>query len=173
MGWKWVLSGCLAVSNSNSNKTTLYLIAHNLTEECLITVKYHRHLLLEGEIFCDISGTQKDQQFSLLVSGPTCTKILYWKDLILEKLSKMICKKHMDFSICRGRGGGLVGSFSMFSATHQNASKAWGVNQHMENSICFLQIIFESFLYRDVCIYWQMNAASLFWKPKSWFWTPI
>ena len=42
----------------------------------------------------------------------------------LGKLSKMICKKHMEFSMC------------------------WLENDpplHMEKSICFLQIIFESF----------------------------
>ena len=146
MGWKWVLSGCLAVSNSNSNKTTLYLIAHNLTEECLITVKYHRHLLLEGEIFCDISGTQKDQQFSLLVSGPTCTKILYWKDLILEKLSKMICKKHMEFSICWLVLGNSK-TFSFFPIMHfgglQKTYGKWPCHDRFWS--CFLHILFESF----------------------------
>ena len=40
----------------------------------------------------------------------------------------------MEYSICRGGGGSGRVIFHMFSATHQ----------HVKNSICFLQILFES-----------------------------
>ena len=59
----------------------------------------------------------------------------YWHSILtLGKLSKIIWKKHMEFSKCRGGSGRVI--FYMFSTTHQNASKAFF--SHFRHFYCVL-----------------------------------
>ena len=83
------------------------------------------------------------------------------------KLSKIIFKKHMEFSICKGGGGSGRVIFHMFTATHQNAFKAiLSIFRHfyLENLkklvlhfmwtlICKLQLTRGLSLIIDICIH--------------------